>query len=521
MCYQCGNLGKAHTEEGTDRCEDCWRLDVKPRLETHANHVLPDPVKVREQCRLGETWISNYTTPHDIVQSAIQVGISTPNAFAKSKQREPDREEVAIDEKVHAEDDDMIFKKRPFPVHPKLISGKNSKREYKPRYRLPFMTRSEARKARTAAGLNGAPAPTSAHAEHSVSGPGPSTLAKATKKAHLAAEADLTMDTDTPVPASIPQQESNPTTLPLVTGISTTQEGSSQCPDANHPARVPLWAQMATSRPISQRLKLGVPRFIPRSAIQVKSLRHPQAKGPVHIPIWAREAFTQESLPTLAQKAAIIGASTADTISAKDQRNFAQPRYSSYDDMDLKPPCALKITLEARSYSKKLAAPITCNARGNSDNIIGMNYLKARQALHQLDPNRKLGWYTTRTVNLNTKAEAINVCAKTLPSIHVQSDNSRKRRASDDGLFEMLLRKGSLPADAYNKRRRIGGDSDEEFQGFSGHSGCSSSKSVSEATLDDLRAKAVSKIAVIHSRCLPLYRKQRAGFGRAPSLLLN
>ena len=548
MCYQCGNLGKAHKGNGPNCCEDCWRLDVQPRLETHANHVLPDPVRVLEQRRLGETWISNYTTPHDIVQSAIVVGVSTPNAFAEHKKWEPNGKEVIITDR----EEDMGFKKKRLVAHPKLVSGENSKPQYR-KYRLPFMTRSEARKERAAAGLKGVaddglamdldtPAPTDDLAKHGDSngGPGPSTLANASKKAHLAAEADFTMDTDTPAPANVPQQKGNPAPGMLVAGISTTQGGPSQHPNPKHPAHVPTWAQTATSQPNSQRLNPEAPTFIPTSAIQVKSSRHPEAKGPVHIPIWAKETVAQispsrvlgpeaalpvtthaqktttrvsahypnckgpQNLSTRAQNAATLGASTADTINARDQREFAQPRYSIYNDMDLKPPCALKVTLEGRSYSKKPAAPIICKARGNSGNIIAMNYLKARHALYRLDPNKKLGWYTTRTVNLNTNAEVNSVRAKILASTRVQSDNSKKRRASDDGLFELLLRQGSLPAKHHQKRRRIEEDSEEEFKGFSDRSCSSSPKSVSEVALEDLRAKAVSKISVILSCCYVL-----------------
>ena len=539
MCFQCGNLGRAHKGNGTNWCEDCWRLDLQPRLETHANHVLPSPVHVQEQRRLGETWISTYSTPHDVVQSAMLVGVSTPNAFAKHKKWDQNGEEAVVSNNFHASEEEMAFNKKSYTAHPKLVNGKKSKREYKERYRVPFMTRSEAHKARAAAGPEtvtddglamhlDTPAPTDhlANDGDSNGGPGPSTLALATKKAHLAAEADLTMDTDTPATASVPQQNGNPTPALLVTDISTAQEGSSQHPNPKHPAHIPIWAQMAISQPSSL-----PPAFIPRSAIQSKSSRHPEATGPVHIPIWARETTTQESrrlspeatvpatthdrqpttqvsaqnfdckapqnLSPRAQNAVTLGASTADTINTKDQRDFARPRYSFYDDMDLKPPCSLKVTLKANSYSKKPAAPITCNTRGNSGNIIAMNYLKARHALHQLDRNSKLGWYTIRTVNRNTKAEVNSVRANNLTSTCAQPDNSRKRRASDDGLFEMLLRKGSLPTEGDNKKRRIEEDSEEEFKGFSDRSNSPSPEPVNEVQLQDLRVRAVSKISAI------------------------
>ena len=553
MCSKCGNLGKAHKEDGTNWCEDCWRLVVQPQLETHANHVLPDPVKAADRGNLGETWISSYTTPRDVVQSAMLVGISTPNAFAKNKKWDDmNGGEVAVDDNTQAKEDDIVFKKKSLAIHPKLICGKFSKLSYRQRYRMPFMTRSEAHKERATARLK-------AVADNSLAmdldtlasmddlakdgdgngGPGPSTLANASTKAHLAAEADLTTDTDASVPASVPQQKDNPAPALLATNISTAQEGSSQHPNPQDPAHIPIWAQIATSQPNSRGLNPEAPTFIPRSAIQMKYWRHPKFTGAVHIPAWAREATTQEgsfppfnpeaavpapthhlkataqasaqfpdwkglqNLSARAQDAVALGASTADIINAKDQRDFAQPRFTIYDDMDLKPPCATKVTLNAHSYSKKTATPITYKTRGNSGNTIAMNYLKARQALHQHDPNRKLGWFAISTVNLNPKAEENSVHqAKVLASIRVQSDNSRKRRASDDGLFELHLRTGTLPGNVYKKIRRIEQDSEEEeFNGFSDHSSSSSPKPVSGSTVEELRAKAVSNISLFIISC--------------------
>ncbi|KAL8797030.1 MAG: hypothetical protein Q9195_000801 [Heterodermia aff. obscurata] len=542
VCYQCGNLGKAHNGDGTNWCEDCWRLDVQPRLETHANPGLSDPVQVAEQGRLGETWISNYTNPHDVVQSAILVGISTPNAFAKHKNSESNGEEAVVSENFHAREEDMVFKKKSKPPHPKLISGKKSKREYRERYRPPFMTRSEARKERAATELkavadNGlamdldTPASTNGLAKDvdSNGGPGPSTLANASKKAHLAGKADTTMETDTPAAESVPQQKGDPSPALLMAGISTTQEGRSQQSSPKRTANVPVWAQNATSQTNSQPLNLEAPTFIPMSAVQVKSSRHPEAKGPVHIPIWARATPIQEGLPqrlgpeatppvtmhaqktttqvsaqpidskgpqnlsASAQNAATIGASTTNTISAKDQRVFAQPRYTIYDDMDLKPPCALKIALKARSYSKKPAAPIECKARGNSGNIIAMNYLKARQALHQRDAKSQLGWHSSSTVDLDTEAEVNSVSRTILASYRVESEISRKHRASDDRLFVLHLRIGRSTTDKDDKERGMDEDSEEEFKSFSDGSTSSSPKSASEAALEELRAKAVSR----------------------------
>ena len=430
-------------------------------------------------------------TPQDVVQSAMLVGVSTPNAFAKHKNLDMNGGEGAATDDSHAREEDMVSTKKPIAVHPKLITGKESKRGYRQRYRLPFMTRSAARKERAAAGL----------------------------------------------------------------------ERPSQHPNLKHPAHIPIWAQTATSQPNSRGLDPEAPTFIPMPAIQVKSSRHPEAKGPVHIPIWAREETTQEgliphlspeatvpvpthpqklttqasaqhldckgpqNLSTSAEHAATLCASIADTINVKDQREFAQPRFSIYDDMDMKPPCALKVTLNARSYSKKTAIPITTyKARGNSGNIIGMNYLKARQALHQLGPNRKLGWYTIWTVNLDTKAEVNSVRAKVLAGIRVQSDNSRKRRSNDDSFFELLLRKDRLPVDEYNKTRRIeehGTEKEFKFH-FSDRSSSSSPKSVSESTSEELRAKAVSSsCSFTLSCCYLIYRKDMVGFNRAPSLSLS
>ena len=462
------------------------------------------------------------------------IGVSAPNAFAKDKKWDMNEGEGAASDNFHAREEDMVFTKKPIATHPKLITGKESKRGYRQRYRLPFMTRSEARKERAAARLEAvadhgldivASADDLVQDGDSNGGPGPSTLANATKTANLAAKAAPTKDTDTPAPASVPQQKCNHAPTLLVTGVSAAQEGPSQHPNPKHPAHIPIWAQTATSQPNSQGLNPEALSFIPMSAIQVKSSRHPEAKGPIHIPIWATtqegpiphvspgathaqklttQASTQyldckdpQSLSTSAQDAATLAASTADTINAKDQREFAQPRFSIYDDMDMKPPCAIKITLNARSYSKKTAAPmITYKARGNSGNIIGMNYLKARQALHQLDPNRKLGWYTIRTVNLNTKAEVNTVRAKNLAGIRLQSDNSAKRRSNDDSLFELLLRKDRLPVDVdeHNKTRRIEEQGTEkEFKScFSDRSSSSSPKPPSESTCEELRAKAVS-----------------------------
>ena len=554
MCYQCGNLGKARTADGKNWCEDCWRLDIQPRLETHPNPVLPDSVQLPEQHRLGETWLSNYTTPQDIVQSAILVGVSTPNAFAKHKKWEPNGEEVVISES----------KKKPKAAHPKLISNKNSKRQNKERYRPPFMTRSEARKERAAAELKAvaddglpmdldAPAPADAlgKEDDSNGGPGPSTIANATKKAHHAAEADATMDTDTPASESVTQQKGDPSPVLLATGITTAQESSSRHSNPKHPGNVPVWAQTPSAHLNSQPLNTEAPTFIP-TAVPVKSSRHPEAKGPVHIPVWARATTTQggpfqslapgatlpvamqvqqtttqgsaqyidrkdaRNLSVSAQNAALLGASTANTINAKDQRYFAQPRYSLYDDMDMMPPCALKIALKARSYSKKPAAPITYNSRGNSGNIIAMNYLKARQAFHQAGPNRKLGWYSTSTVVPDAKSEVNSVRAKTLASTRVQSDNSQKRRARDERLFALLLRKGSLTAGGCNKGRRIEEDSEEEFQGVSDRSKSPSAKATGTATLEELRAKAVSTNSC-HTLLVATFPIARTlGFSRAP-----
>ena len=543
MCIQCGNLGKTHKEHETNLCEDCWRLNVPPRVEIHANHVLPDPVKVTDRGNFGETWISSYTTPRDVVKSAMLVGISTPNAFAKNKKWDMNGGEGAVSDNTQAKEDDVVFKKKSIAIHPKLISGKASRLRYRQRYRLPFMTRLEARKERALVRLKAVAdndlamdLDTLASTDDLLKdgdgngGPGPSTLSNAATKARLAAKVDLTMDTDAPVLASVPQQKGSPAPALSETSISTAQEGPSQHPNPQHPAHIPIWAQMATSHPNSRSLNREVPTFIPRSAIQMKSLRHPKVTGAVHIPIWAREATTQEGpfppldseaavpgpthalnataqasaqypylkssqyLSTRAQNAVALGASTADIINAKDQRDFAQPRFTMYDDMDLKPPCAVKVTLDAYSYSKKTATPITYNNRGNSGNIIAMNYLKARQALHQPDPNRKLGWYSTWTVDLNPKAEAnSDHQAKVLASIRAQSDNSRKRRASDDSLFELQLRTGALPVNVYKKIRRIEEDSEEEFNGFSSSS---SPKPVSESSIEELRAKAVSTISL-------------------------
>lgn len=106
-----------------------------------------------------------------------------------------------------------VFTKKPIAAHPKLITGKESKRWYRQRYRLPFMTRSEARKERAAAGLKAVADDGLAMALDIIAsandlvmdgdsngGPGPSTLANVTKKTNLAAKADPIKDTDTPAP---------------------------------------------------------------------------------------------------------------------------------------------------------------------------------------------------------------------------------------------------------------------------------------------------------------------------------
>ena len=183
-------------------CEDCWRLEIQPRLEAHANPVVPDAVEVVERHVIGETWVSSYMTPHDVVQSAIQIGVTASNAFVKHKKWDQNGEEIVVEGDYHAEDKDLVFDQAPPKKRSKLVFGKKRESRLKIPYRQ-FVTRSEIHNDH----INGGPtvstlmpteatksvghgvslnanAPTgpghSASDAYGVAGPGPSTLANST-----------------------------------------------------------------------------------------------------------------------------------------------------------------------------------------------------------------------------------------------------------------------------------------------------------------------------------------------------
>ena len=456
-------LGKAHRGHGTHFCEDCWRLDVQPRLEAHANPPLPDPTTVQEQRRIGDTWVSNYTTPRDVVQSAILAGISAPDSFAKHKKWDMNGEEVAINGDYHAEEKDLVFEQKPNWVHPKLINGKNSKQQYKRLYHQPIMTRSAPHSAPATTDSSNLESSSStavansassvvtidpAKDDYGIAGPGPSTLEKAAKKTDLESDLDSVVGIDASAPASFSTQGGH-AAANSTTAISATEADPSERSNAKNLANVPIWAQKASQ-------KAYAPLWV---ANQDKALQH--------VPAWARKGAIKEdspnqhnpkapeTIPPNAPETTDLDGSPADSTYSKDIRVFAQSRYNVHVDMDMKPPCALKVNLEPRSYSTK-PAPAACSARGNSGNIIGMNYIKARRALHQRDPNRRLGWHTVWTVKSTTPAGQDN------PYV----DKRRKRCCIEE-------------------------DSEDEWSGFSDCSKTSTPESVSSCTSEDFCAKAV------------------------------
>ena len=109
VCKKCGRLAKAHQGHGTSYCEDCWINDVQPRLEAHANPVVPNPATVTHMQHMGETWVSNYSTPYDVVQSAIRVGISDPSTLATHQKWDLNGKELMVDGKPTAEEKNLIW----------------------------------------------------------------------------------------------------------------------------------------------------------------------------------------------------------------------------------------------------------------------------------------------------------------------------------------------------------------------------------------------------------------------------
>ena len=168
-----------------------------------------------------------------------------------------------------------------------------------------------------------------------------------------------------------------------------------------------------------------------------------------------------------------MGSEQADAFSNEEMNALAQPRYSIYFDMDLKPPCALKIHLTARSYSTKPAPPPTGN-RANSGNIIGMNYLKARKALNHPDPDRKLGWHNILTTKTTIATDSEWLRVKTLASAKLQSTNLKKRKAPDVSSLHEPTIGGTVDLVTREKKRRIGEESDDEWKGCSDGSRSSS-----------------------------------------------
>ena len=60
--------------------------------------------------RMGETWISNYSTPYDVVQSAIRVGISAPSTLATHRKWDMNGKKLVADGKPDAEEKDLTWK---------------------------------------------------------------------------------------------------------------------------------------------------------------------------------------------------------------------------------------------------------------------------------------------------------------------------------------------------------------------------------------------------------------------------
>lgn len=438
-----------------------------------------------------------------MVQSAIRAGLSAPNAFAKHKKWDSNGEEVVLKGDFHASDKDLTFDTTPAWVHPKLVKGKSSKHRYRQRYRKPIMTRSVARNNGVVTGLINAISP-SAKATNSTGGgvamdldtpaaitelrkgdsaaiPGPSTLANPVKEANISAEADSVLE-DKSVPVSAPLQNGTPAGASSTAGTLATPAGPSKRPSPKDPTSVPIWAQKArTPAGPSQRPNRKAHEYVHGGVKKTTAQAGPYQSLDPKAP---------EYVPTQAEKATRSSAAAGNTKGSKPMHVFAQPRYNIHMDMDMKPPCALKIDLKARSYSTKPAPP-ACDARGNSGNIIGMNYIKARRSLYQMDPNRKLGWHTVWTANPTSAAELNDLRAKAFATMQAHTDNPKKRKARDSSP-QLIPAHGDSPyVDKRQKKRRIDEDSDEEWKGFSDRSKSSSPECAGGSTLEELRAKAV------------------------------
>lgn len=408
-------------------------------------------------------------------------------------------EEITVNGGYHAEEKDLGFEKPPSWVHLKLINGKNSKQQYRLRYRQPIMTRSA---------ICGAPAATdssnperfsstavanparsvvtidSTNDGYGIAGPGPSTLGNAANKTDLAPDLDSAINIDASAAASFPTQGGVHAAAKLTTAISATQPGASERSEAKDLANVPMWAQKASQNahaPLwstnQDKAAQHVPACVWKGTTEEGPSKQPDLKAPGYIPSNTPETTDFSGL-------------AVDVDYTKEIRVFAQPRYSVHIDMDMKPPCAPKVDLKARSYSRK-TAPQACSVQGNSGNIIGMNYIKARRAFYQRDPDQKVGWHTVWTVEPTTSADLDNVSSKTLASIQAESDNPKEHKARSPSPREVPVDQDRSYVDKCQKRCRIEEDSEEEWSGFSDCSGTSTPEPVGGSTLEEWRAKAV------------------------------
>lgn len=406
---------------------------------------------------------------------------------------------MAINGDYHAEEKDLVFEKKPSWVHPKLVNGKNSKQQYRQWYSQPIRTRSATHSApattdssnlesssSTAVANSASSVVTinSAEDDDGIAGPGPSTLEKAAKKTNLASDLDSAMDIDVSAPASFPTQGGVHAAAKSTTAISATQAGSSLRSNAKILANVPIWAQKAYE-------KVHAPLWLRK-----------QDKAPQHVPAWARKGTAEEdspkrlepkapeNIPSNAPETTDLKGSAADVDYSKEIRMFAQPRYSINVDMSMKPPCALKVDLEPRSYSTK-PAPTACSARGNSGNIIGMNYIKARRALHQRDPNRRLGWHTTWTVKPANLADLGNPRSKALAGMQAKLDNPYMCKPRGSSPLAIPAGQNNPYVGNRQERCRVEEDSEDEWSGFSDRSKTSIPEPVGGSTSEEMCTKAV------------------------------